>query len=96
MATLKGESGTSYEFNYGTNAMCRAEKLTGQSYNQILATMAKEPPATFLRQFIQATLVNPSGLDPDGVGDVIDDIGGLDVVMAQFHISLMKPEMVGG
>lgn len=72
-----GRSGTVYHFNFGTNAICRVEEETGQSYREVIDQM-KSPQATakLARLYIWAALIDRTDLTMERAGDILDDLGG--------------------
>jgi hypothetical protein len=73
--TVAGES-RSYTLNFGMNAMCRLEALTGRPYHDVMQEIAKGMPSMgTLRSFVQAALVDPQPATADDAGVAGDEIG---------------------
>ena len=82
---VKGGEGRVYTLNFGVNAMCRLEDLTGRAYHEVLMEMKKGLPSMkTIRQFVQAALVAPPAESPEQAGTIIEDIGGAASVLLAF------------
>jgi hypothetical protein len=83
---ITGESGTVYRFNFGTNACCRVETITGISYVEVVSQLkVAAPHVALVRQFVKGTIVQPIGLTDDQIGDLIDDMGGWGVIVSSLR-----------
>ena len=79
---LNGISGTVYTLSTGTNAMCRLEAISGRAYHETLRELQSgEPRMETARQLLQAVLIDPAAPSADVAGDVLDDIGGIALLM---------------
>jgi len=88
---VTGHSGRDYPFSFGTNAMCRVEKLSGAPIGVIFATLSTgEPPIVLLRQFVQGTLVLTPMPSEEEVGDIIDDLGGMSTALLLISAAMTK------
>lgn len=84
---LQGESGAQYTLNFGVNAMCRLEELDakGRTYHEVLLEMRTgRPSMRTIRQVVAAALVDPANQTVEQVGTIIEDIGGVLVVLSAF------------
>jgi hypothetical protein len=84
---LSGNDGRSYTLNFGVNAMCRLEDLDPQkrTYREVLLEMQTgRPSMRTVRTVVAAALVEPKDQTLEQVGDVIEDIGGVLVVLGAF------------
>lgn len=83
--TVKGGDDRTYTLNFGVNAMCRLEELTGRPYHEVMREMQSGlPRMATIRQFLQAGLVDPRPESAEQVGTIIEDIGGAAVVLRAF------------
>ncbi len=82
--TFTGTSGRIYQLDFGTNAKCRLEDLSGVAFDDVMLELRSvRPHVARVRQFVQASLIDPNGatLTPEEVGDIIDDLGGFEFVL---------------
>ena len=92
---LRGEDRT-YTLNFGVNAMCRIEKLEGRSYHAVLTDLRDPRPSmTLVRTVLRAALTNPATPTDDEAGDILDDLGGPQVVVLSFVRSYEAIDDVG-
>lgn len=80
--TLTGLSGRVYTAHFGTNAMCRLEAIAGRPYHEVLLELhGGMPRMETARQLVQAVLTDPATPDADTAGAVLDDLGGIPVLL---------------
>lgn len=78
-----GSSGRTYVLNFGVNAMCRLEAITGRPYYEVMReVMGGEPRMETARHLMQAVLTDPATPSPEEAGNVLDDIGGIAALLA--------------
>lgn len=77
--SLTGESGTTYTFRLGTNALARIQETLGESsIKGIIGRLSSELKGgdfsiVVIRQLVQAA--STKNISDDEAGDVIDDVG---------------------
>ncbi|HEX8030272.1 MAG TPA: hypothetical protein VF491_17480 [Vicinamibacterales bacterium] len=84
---LKGQSGATYTLNFGVNAMCRIEEkdLQQRTYNLIVAEMQTgHPSMRTVRTVMAGALVSPANQTVEQAGEIVEDIGGIAIVIAAF------------
>ncbi len=75
---LRGASGKDYTFDFGLNAWCRVEAITGKLIGDVFTALDSQVVnARLMRQFFQGTLVGGDTMTPEAIGEAADDIGPL-------------------
>ncbi len=79
---LRGTSGREYTFDFGLNAWCRVEAITGKLIGDVFTALdSKTVNAQLMRQFFQGTLVGGETMTVEDIGNASDDIGPLAAVL---------------
>jgi hypothetical protein len=90
---LRGASGKEYTFDFGLNAWCRVEAITGKLIGDVFTALDSHTVnARLMRQFFQGTLVGGETLTPEEIGDASDDIGPLAGVLNALGTALKATE----
>ncbi len=86
---LRGASGKDYTFDFGLNAWCRVEAITGKLIGDVFTALdSSTVNARLMRQFFQGTLVGGDTMTPEAIGEAADDLGPLAGVLQALGAAL--------